>query len=186
MEIGDRELMRRLARGDRDALAPLMERHGRRVYRIALSYLRNPDEANDVVQETFVKVFQHAARWDAATEAVPWLMRIAVNQSIDQYRRGKRRGVYHTPLSEGDHDQTIADETASPEQRAHGGELGERISRAVKTLPESQRAVFVLRHYDGMSLEEISAALNLSLGTVKSSLHRAIHRLRDRLAEVAP
>ena len=124
METGDRELMRRLAQGDKDALAPLMQRHGRRVFRIALSYLRNPDEANDAVQETFVKAFQHAARWDAATEAVPWLMRIAVNQSIDQYRRAKRRGVHHTPLVEGDHDQTVADQTVSPEQRAHGSELG--------------------------------------------------------------
>ena len=56
----------------------------------------------------------------------------------------------------------------------------------MKTLPEGQRSVFVLRHYDGLSLEEISTTLGLSLGTVKSSLHRAIHRLRDRLAEVAP
>jgi RNA polymerase sigma-70 factor (ECF subfamily) len=186
MELGDRELMRRLAQGDKDALAPLMERHGRRVYRIALAYLRNPDEASDVVQETFVKAFQKAARWDATSEAVPWLMRIAVNQSIDHYRRRKRRGAYHTPLVEGDHDQTIADAAVSPEQRAQGSELGERIARAVKTLPAGQRAVFVLRHYDGMSLEEISASLGLSLGTVKSSLHRAIHRLRDRLVEVAP
>lgn len=178
--------MLRLARGERDALAPLMERHSRRVYRIALAYLRDPDDALDAVQDTFVKAYQNAARWDAATEVTPWLMRIAVNHAIDGYRRAKRRGAHHTPLEPGDHDERIASGDVSPEQRAHGRELGERIARALQTLPEGQRAVFVLRHYDGMSLDEIADTLRIRLGTVKSSLHRAIHRLRERLAELAP
>lgn len=182
----DRELMQRLGAGDREALAPLMERHSRRVYRIALSYLRDPDDALDAVQDTFVKAFEHAARWDPRAEVAPWLMRIAVNHSIDRYRRGKRRAIHHTPLIDGDHDERIAAEDVSPEQRAEGRELGEKIERALETLPEGHRAVFVLRHYDGMSLEEIASTLKLSLGTVKSSLHRALHRLRERLQEVAP
>jgi len=186
MPPSDRELMQRLGAGDREALAPLMERHSRRVYRIALSYLRDPDDALDAVQDTFVKAFQHAAHWDPRAEVAPWLMRIAVNHSIDRYRRGKRRGVHHTPLVEGDHDERIATDEVSPERRAHGKELGEKIARALETLPDGHRAVFVLRHYDGMSLEEIASTLKLSLGTVKSSLHRAVHRLRERLQEIAP
>ena len=126
MAPSDRELMQRLAGGDREALAPLMERHSRRVYRIALSYLRDPDDALDAVQDTFVKAFQAAARWDTSTEVAPWLMRIAVNHSIDRYRRGKRRGAHHTPLVDGDHDERIAADEASPERRAHGRELGEK------------------------------------------------------------
>src|SRR5262245_16993255 len=144
MAPSDRELMQRLGAGDREALGPLMERHSRRVYRIALSYLRNPDEAMDAVQDTFVKAFQAAPRWDTNSEVVPWLMRIAVNHSIDRYRRDKRRGVYHTPLVEGDHDERIAAEDVSPERRAHSQELGERIGRALQTLPDGHRAVFVL------------------------------------------
>lgn len=186
MLLSDRELMQRLASGDREALSPLMERHSKRVYRIALSYLRDADDALDAVQDTFVKAFQNAVRWDPTSEVAPWLMRIAVNHSIDQYRRGKRRGVHHTPLVDGDHDERIAAQEASPERHAQGKELGEKIARALETLPEGHRAVFVLRHYDGMSLEEISSTLNLSLGTVKSSLHRATHRLRERLAGLAP
>jgi RNA polymerase sigma-70 factor (ECF subfamily) len=186
MPVSDRDLMRRLAQGDREALSPLMERHSTRVYRIALSYLRDPDEAQDALQDTFVKAFQNAARWDPNSEVAPWLMRIAVNHSIDQYRRRKRRGVHHTPLDDGSHHERHAALAVSPEQRAHGLELGERIARALETLPEGHRAVFVLRHYDGLSLEEIARALEISLGTVKSSLHRAIHRLRERLHEVAP
>ena len=81
MEPSDRELMAALAQGDRDALAVLMERHYRRIYRVALSYLRDPDEALDVVQETFVKAFQNAARWDARAEVGSWLTRTTLPSS---------------------------------------------------------------------------------------------------------
>jgi RNA polymerase sigma-70 factor (ECF subfamily) len=185
MEPSDRELMGRLAAGDRDALQPLMERHSRRVYRIALAYLRSPDDAMDVVQETFVKAFRSAARWDPASEVAPWLTRIAVNQSIDTYRRGRRRMQMLAPLPETDRSPEIEAADASPERRAIGREAAEKLDRALVALPETQRAVFVMRHYDEMSLEEIAAALDLRLGTVKSSLHRAVHRLRDRLRGLA-
>jgi len=181
MEPSDRELMGRLRDGDRDALAPLMERHSRRVYRIALAYLRRPDDALDVVQETFVKAYRSAARWDPASEVAPWLTRIAVNQAIDTYRRRRRRRELEAPLPEGD--RFVAADTwqASPEVRLRGREAAEGISWALLSLSDTQRAVFVMRHYDEMDLAEIAAALGLPLGTVKSSLHRAVHRLRDRL-----
>jgi RNA polymerase sigma-70 factor (ECF subfamily) len=177
--------MARLAAGDRDAMAPLVERHHKRVYRIALGYLRNPEDALDVVQETFVKAFEHAARWDKASEVAPWISRIAVNQSIDRYRRNKRRRQSFSPLEEGDHYGALATGTVSPERRALSGQIGDKIARALAHLPETQRAVFVLRHYEDMSLEEIASTLGLALGTVKSSLHRAVHRLRERLSGLA-
>jgi RNA polymerase sigma factor (sigma-70 family) len=180
----DRELLRRLAEGDREALAPLAERHYVRLYRIALSYLRDRDDALDAVQETFVKAFQNANRWDQASQVAPWLTRICINQSIDQYRRNKRRGERSDALDAADHDERFAGPGPSPEQQAAGAQLGARIQRALKVLPRTQRSVFVLRHYDGRSLEEIARALGISLGTVKSSLHRALHRLRDELREV--
>lgn len=174
--------MARLQRGDRDALEPLMARHYKRVYRIGLGYLRNPEDALDVVQETFVRAFEHAARWDSSSEVGPWIARIAVNQSIDRYRRNKRRRATYSPLEEGDHQESLATAEVSPERRALSGQIGDRIARALKGLPETQRAVFVLRHYEEMSLEEIAVSLGLRLGTVKSSLHRAVHRLRERLS----
>jgi RNA polymerase sigma-70 factor (ECF subfamily) len=185
MEPSDRDLMGRLATGDRDALQPLMERHSRRVYRIALAYLRRPDDAMDVVQETFVKAYRNAGRWDPASEVAPWLTRIAVNQAIDTYRRGRRRMQLLSPLPETDRTFDVEARDASPERRAIGREAAEKLSRALLGLPETQRAVFVMRHYDEMSLDEIACALNLRLGTVKSSLHRAVHRLRDRLRGLA-
>ncbi len=176
--------MQRLAQGEREALQPLMERHHRRVYRIALAYLRNPDDALDVVQETFVKAFQHAANWNPTAEFAPWITRIAVNQSIDRYRRERRRLQTMTPLGEGDHHESLGSGEASPEDHARGSQLRARLDRALRALPERQRAVFVLRHYEERSLEEIAQVLGVRLGTVKSSLHRATHELRRRLQGV--
>jgi RNA polymerase sigma-70 factor (ECF subfamily) len=184
VEASDRELLGRLARGEREALAPLMERHYRRVYRIALAYLRNPDDALDVVQETFVKAFEHAGRWNPAAEVAPWLTRIAINQSIDRYRRERRRRQTLGPMVEGDHDISLEDGGTSPEDHARGQQLRARLDRALRALPERQRAVFVLRHYEERSLEEIAEALGVRLGTEKSSLHRATHELRRRLQGV--
>jgi RNA polymerase sigma-70 factor (ECF subfamily) len=184
MDVPDRELMARLAGGDREALDPLMQRHYRRLFRIALSYLRETDAALDAVQETFVKAFVNARSWDGSAEVGPWLTRIAVNHSIDRYRRGKRRALAEAPLPESDHDQRLGAEEPSAERRVLGRELGERIAAALGGLPETQRAVFVLRHYEEMKLEEIAGVLGLSLGTVKSSLHRATRQLRVRLEGV--
>lgn len=179
----DRELMRRLVGGDREALGPIMERHHRRIYRIALSYLRDADDALEVVQETFVRAYQNAARWDPASAVEPWLVRIAINHAIDRYRRGRRRRRAEEPLDQADRDRDprLAAEEPSPERQVLGREVAERIDSALRSLPERQRAVFVLRHYEERSLEEIARTLDLSLGTVKSSLHRAVRRLRLRL-----
>jgi RNA polymerase sigma-70 factor (ECF subfamily) len=183
---GDRELMALLAAGDREALAPLMERHYRRLYRIALSYLRQPDDALDVVQEAFVKAFQSASRWDGSAEAGPWLARITVNLAIDRWRRNRRRAQTFSPLADNDHAASLADAGPSPDRRVQGREAGERVATALAKLPERQRAVVVLRHYQDMNLEEIAGTLGMSLGTVKSSLHRALGRMRTALAAERP
>jgi RNA polymerase sigma-70 factor (ECF subfamily) len=115
----------------------------------------------------------------------PWLARIAVNQSIDRYRRNKRRRQSFAPLEDEDHHVSLAVDAASPERRALSGQIGAKIAQAIEGLPETQRAVFVLRHYEDMSLEEIAGTLGVALGTVKSSLHRAVHRLRGRLSGLA-
>jgi RNA polymerase sigma factor (sigma-70 family) len=180
----DRDLMARLAAGDREALAPLMERHYPRLYRLALSYLRHPDDALDAVQETFVKAFQKADRWDGSMEAGPWLSRVAINQSIDRWRRNRRRQATFTPLAEGDHDESLTADGPGPDRRVLGREIQDRLALALDGLPERQRAVVVLRHYQEMTLEEIAETLGMRLGTVKSTLHRALSRMRDGLRGV--
>ena len=174
--------MARLAQGDRDALTPLVERHYGRLYRIALGYLRQRDDALDVVQEAFVKAFQAAGRWDGSADAGPWLSRITVNLAIDRWRRNRRRGQTFSPLAEGDHLEVLADTGPAPDRGVMRREASDRLSLALQELPERQRAIVVLRHYQELSLEEIATTLGMSLGTVKSSLHRALHRMRATLA----
>jgi RNA polymerase sigma-70 factor (ECF subfamily) len=182
----DREIMQRLARGEREALTPLVERHYRRLYRIALGYLRQREDALDVVQEAFVRVFQAAGRWDGSADAGPWLSRVTVNLSIDRWRRNRRRAVTFSPLAEGDHLEVLADQGPAPDRGVIGRESGERLASALRALPERQRAVVVLRHYQDLSLDEIARTLGMSLGTVKSSLHRALNRMRATLSEAEP
>ncbi len=182
----DRALLERLALGDRSALPDLMERHYRRLYRVLLGYLRNPDDALDAVQETFVRVVQNAARWNPQADVAPWLTRIAVNHAIDRLRQRQRRAPREQPLFEGDHASSLASDEPAPDRAVFAREVHERLGRALSGLPERQRAVFVLRHYDDLSLEEIAVALQMSLGTVKSSLHRALVHLRRRLGSLRP
>ena len=180
----DRQLVARLAAGDREALEPLMERHYRRLFRVCLGYLRQTDDAMDAVQETFVKAFRNAARWDGAAEVAPWLTRIAINESIDRYRRSRRRRATEEPLEADGPPRPVASTEPSPERRVMGREIQERLEVALATLPERHRAIFVLRHVEERSLEEIAQLLGISLGTVKSALHRTVHRLRERMQGV--
>ena len=127
-----------------------------------------------------------SSRWDGSADAGPWLSRVTVNLSIDRWRRNKRRGQTFSPLVEGDHLDVLADHRPAPDRGVEGRESGERLAVALRALPERQRAVVVLRHYQELSLEEIATTLGMSLGTVKSSLHRALHRMRDTLTEAKP
>lgn len=179
--VTDRELMGALCAGDREALGTLMDRHYRRVYRIALSYLREEDSALDAAQETFIKAYQNAHRWNRESEVAPWLTRIAINQSIDLYRRRKRRSAQFQSFTPGDHDERTATAEVSPERRLMGRQSQAQVWSAVASLPERQRSVFVLRHQEEMSLVEIAKVLDMRLGTVKSSLHRAVRQLRAQL-----
>jgi len=177
--------MERLAQGDREALAALMERHYRRLYRVLLGYLRNADDALDAVQETFVRACEHAARWNREAEVAPWLTRIAINQAIDRLRRRKRRSG-EQPIEDDDRAHGLRSGTLEADQLVYGREIQERLTRALTGLPEGQRAVFVLRHYEQLSLDEIAETLEMNLGTVKSSLHRALQHLRRRMGSLRP
>src|SRR5262245_62777545 len=99
MKCPDRELMARMAGGDQESLSELMRRHHQRLFRIALGYVRDAHDAQEVVQETFVKAYRNAGRWDGASEVAPWLTRIAINESIDRYRRARRRRQVEEPLA---------------------------------------------------------------------------------------
>ena len=175
-------LMEGVARGDDEAFRALVERYQKRVYRLALSYLRRHDDALDVAQETFVRVYRARGTVQPHVDPEGWLFKIAANLCIDQHRR--RRRASEEPLPEPESSSEIADGSApDPLRLAMANERERALANALRALAPRQRMVFVLRHYQQLSLGEIASALECSVGTVKSSLHRATMKLRATLLE---
>lgn len=174
-------LMEAVARGDGDAFRALVDRYQRRVYKLALSYLRRHEDALDVVQETFVRVYRARTHLRPNVDPAGWVMRIAANLCIDQHRR--RRRLAEEPLPEPESAREPAAAGSDPLGLAMEAERERALTRALDALAPRQRMVFVLRHYQQLSLEDIAGALGCSVGTVKSSLHRAVTKLRERLSE---
>ena len=166
----DEELMNRVAVGDGEALASLLERHSARVHGYLLRYTRSSADADDLLQETWVRVARFARRFDAARRFRTWLYGIATNLARDWLRRNRTResgllGVRTEAL------------LASPAE-AGPGERHELRTR-VDGLPERMREVVLLRYFAGMNEAEMAASLGIARGTVKSRLHTALKNLRD-------
>ena len=180
--VADRDLLARLAGGDEEALSLVMARHERRLYGITYGYLRNPEDALEVVQDAFVKLFQQSKRIDARAEPGAWLTRVAINGAIDRYRQRKRRGAREINVETDDLHQV-------PSASNQGGAMGslenaERrrvLEHGLRSLNETQRAVVTLRHFSELSLDEIASTLGIRQGTVKSSLNRALTRMKTAI-----
>jgi len=181
--VADNDLIARLSAGDEAALQTLMVRHERRLYGIAYGYLRNSEDALEVVQDAFVKLFQQAGRIDTRAEIGAWLTRVAINAAIDRYRQKKRRGAHEIDVEE----EHLQDVPARYEPGAldnlHTEDSRRAIEVGLRSLNERQRAVVTLRHFSDLSLDEIASTLGVRLGTVKSSLNRALARMKTAMEE---
>jgi RNA polymerase sigma-70 factor (ECF subfamily) len=184
-EIEDVEIVRRVLGGEENLFEVLVRRYQARVVSHVARMVGNRDDALDLSQEIFLKVFQALGRFNPAFKFSTWLFRIAGNASIDHLRKRRPRTV---PLEPPDPDGTG---TFSPEQRSPGldpfGELrnaerGRAISRAIQDLPADFRELIALRHFAGLSYEEIAGVKNMPLGTVKNKLFRARAVLKERLS----
>ena len=178
----DLELVTRAAGGDQAAFQALVERHRSMVYRVAFQFAGNHYDAEDIAQEVFIKVYRSLDRFRQDAQLTSWLYRIAMNACIDHRRRQRASAV--APFGEEAEQRMLntPEERPGPEDRAYAGELGQVLEGEVQRLPEGQRIVFVMRHHQGLKLNEIADALGLAEGTVKRQLHAAIHRLRRTLA----
>jgi RNA polymerase sigma-70 factor (ECF subfamily) len=181
----DESLVSRAQSGDRAALRQLIERHQRRIYQLALSIVKDHEEALDVVQDTFVKVHQHLPTFKGDAAFFTWTYRIAYNLSIDALRksgRGEKVEVEESTLTdEGSHYDPYGATSASPQKAALRGELSAQLQRALATLSENHRAILVLREVDGLSYEELSEALNIPKGTVMSRLFHARQKMQEAM-----
>ncbi|MBX3209896.1 MAG: RNA polymerase sigma factor [Labilithrix sp.] len=185
----DETLMLRYQQGDRAAFAQLVRRHQTPLFNFALRQVRVPQVAEDVVQESFVRVVQNAADFKHEARFTTWVYTITRNLCIDHLR--KRALRKHPSLDESRGEEgdgpTLGEQTADPrasvEREATGTELKERIARAVDTLPDEQREVFLMREIANLPFKEIAEITGVPENTVKSRMRYALERLQEHLAE---
>ena len=185
----DETLMLRYQQGDRAAFAQLVRRHQTALYNFALRQVRVPQQAEDVVQETFVRVVQNAGDFKHEARFTTWVYTITRNLCIDHLR--KRALRKHPSLDESRGEEgdgpTLGEQTADPrasvEREATGTELQVRIAKAVDTLPDEQREVFLMREISNLPFKEIAEITGVPENTVKSRMRYALERLQEALSE---
>lgn len=188
-ELRDDELAALAGAGDAAAFRMIMQRNNRRLYRVARGILGNDAEAEDVVQETYIKAFENLALFRGESNLATWLTRIAINEALGR----KRRQRPTTDLSNLDmiDDQGEARVLifpgvrmdSNPEANASRSEIRHLLERAIDDLPEAFRIVFVMREVEQMSVAETASQLGIQPETVKTRLHRARRLLREALEE---
>jgi RNA polymerase sigma-70 factor (ECF subfamily) len=178
-------LVRSAKQGDVSAFEELVRRYDRNVFRIANHITHNAEDAEDVVQEAFLKAYQNLNRFQEQSKFYTWLVRIAVNEALMKLRRRRSdKTVSIDQDIETEEDaipREIADWSPNPEQQYKQAELKDILTKTIQGLPPSFRTVFVLRDVEGLSTEETAEALDLSIPAVKSRLLRARLQLRERL-----
>jgi RNA polymerase sigma-70 factor, ECF subfamily len=182
-------LVRKAQAGDRLAFEDLVRRYDRDVLRLALNLVRGPEDARDIYQESFLRVYRNLHRFRFECSFYTWLYRIVTNVALDHLRRRTSRREDQAPVPEeteaGTRDffdrQPELSAAANPEKRLLGQELGSQIQEAMKTLSPRERMVFEMKHYQGLRLRAIGDLLGTSEETAKNSLFRATRKLRASL-----
>jgi RNA polymerase sigma-70 factor (ECF subfamily) len=182
---GELDLVTRARGGEVDAFNDLVRKYERKIYRLAKNITQNDEDAEDVLQETFLKAYEHLGDFQGNSKFYTWLVRIAVNEALMKLR--KRKADRTVPLDEpvDTGEETVVREVAvwdeDPEQKYSQDELGKILNDAVQTLKPAFRTVFILRDIEELSTEETAQALNISVPAVKSRLLRARLQLREKL-----
>ena len=185
----DLDLVRRAREGDEPAFAELVERHQGRVYNHALRMMGSTQDAEEVLQDTFVQAYRNLAKFEERARFSTWIYRIATNEALMRLRKASRkREVFLEdtpghPEGEAYHEE-LRGFARSALDDVMDTEIREALARALEDLPEEYRVVFTLRDMDGLTNAEVAEILELSVPAVKSRLHRSRLFLRDRLSHV--
>jgi len=172
--------------GDQEAFRVLFERHSRSLFRLAFRMTGNEHDAEEVVQEALLRAYRRLDKFEARSNFGTWLYRIAVNCSLDMMRkRGPENKLRQQPTATekemGDPVTLARSEAPGPERLALSGELSQQVKAAMMTLSPVERTAFVMRHFEGNSIEEIGEVLGLGAGATKNSVFRAVQKLRRHL-----
>jgi len=179
----DLALVEASTRGDIAAFEELVRRYDRKLLRIAQQVTHSLEDAQDAVQETFLKAYQKLNQFQATSKFSTWLIRIALNESLMKLRKRRELPLEHEDLNGNNVPLDVADWSPNPEQLYTRAELKEILRKALEELPPILRVVFVLRDVEGLSIKETGAALDLQPTAVKARLFRARLQLRARLTK---
>ena len=177
-------VLARARQGDSDAFRALVETHSRQVFRLAFRMTGNEQDAEDVVQESFLRAYRQLGRFESRANFGTWLYRIVSNCSVDLMRSKQARHdqVRGDSLDQEGAVELPAADSADPERQAQSAEIDRRVQNALRDLSPLERAAFTLRHYEGRSIEEICETLGLGTSAAKHSVFRAVKKLRTALA----
>jgi RNA polymerase sigma-70 factor (ECF subfamily) len=182
----DADAVARVRGGEPEAFRVLMERHGRAVHRLAFRMTGNEQDAEDVVQECFLRAYRNLEHFEARSQFGSWLYRIAANCAYDTLRARARRAARIVPdTSAEDLSAEVPAGDPGPDRLAAGVEVRQRVQAALGRMSALERAAFTLRHLEGLSTAEIAGALDLHSEAAKQSVFRAVRKLRDALADHA-
>jgi RNA polymerase sigma-70 factor (ECF subfamily) len=179
MEGSDAAAVAHARAGDREAFRILVERHSRNVFRLAFRMTRNEEDAEDVVQETFLKAYRNLDRFAGRSEFSTWVHSIAANCALDLLRRRAPREERTRPLEAEAFEAAASD--ASPERVLLASEVGSQVALSLDRLTVMERSAFVLRHFEGRTIAEISRTLGVRSGAAKNCVFRAVAKLRRDL-----
>lgn len=171
-------LMARVKEGDKNAFQDITRRYQQGVFVLAYSFFRNREDALDIVQETFLRLYEKAVLFRDGEEFQAWLFQIARNLCIDSYRRNRKRRADRAAEARLEDLPSTADDPADCERRA---DLRALFRSVLPRLAEKQRTVFVMKHYNDMPYQEIARTLGIAVGTVKSLHFKAVRNLRKHL-----
>jgi RNA polymerase sigma-70 factor, ECF subfamily len=177
MEESDRAAVARAQAGDSDSFRLLVERHSRGVFRLAYRITGHHEDAEDVVQETFLRAYRQLEHFENRASFGTWLYRIAANYALDLVRMHRR-------YQDEDAMASAPAVEPAPDRIAYGAEVRDKVASALGLLSGQERTAFVLRHYEGFSIEEIGEALGTGASATKHSIFRAVQKLRRALEPV--
>jgi RNA polymerase sigma-70 factor, ECF subfamily len=181
MEDRDHDLVEQARAGDQEAFRALVEGHSRPIFRTAFRILGDEPQAEDVVQETFLRAYRSLGKFDGRSQFGSWLYRIAVNCAYDLMRHEKRRGGASDLPDDGVLELLASDEP-HPDRRVQSGEIGRAVRRVLAAMSAAERSAFALRHFEGRSIQEIGQMLGMRDGATKQAVFRAVRKLRAALA----
>lgn len=182
--LADEEVIRRVLQGETAFFEIIMRRYNQQLYRVALAILKNDLEAEDVMQDAYVRAFQHLGQFEGRAKFSTWLTRIAVHEALARLqRRGRQQSIEMAFETNDEQSYDLVSSAPSPEQQASSSEMAGLLEQAILALPDNYRAVLVLRDLQDMDTAEAAECLDTSEENIKVRLHRARKMLRRELYE---